>query len=60
MCNEAKDCGCRVAVTRTYRELRERNIPEIPAFDTAVTIFRLHHPEVPDHESRFTIAEWLE
>ena len=47
-------------MTRVFRELRERNIPEITAFDTAATIFRLHHPEVPERESRFTVAQWLD
>ena len=60
MCDEAKVCGCRVAVTRVYRELKERSIPEISAFDTAATIFRLHHPDVSERESRFTVAEWLD
>lgn len=60
MCDGVKTCACRIAVTRVYRELRERNIPEISAFDTAATIFRLHHPEVPELKARFTIAEWLD
>ena len=60
MGDEAKGCVCRVAVTRVYRDLRERNIPEILAFDTAATIFRLHHPDVSERESRFTVAEWLD
>lgn len=60
MCDQATACGCRIAVTRVYRELRERDIPDISAFDTAATIFRLHHPDVPEGEARFTIAEWLD
>ena len=60
MCDQAKNCGCRIAVMRVFRELRERNIPEITAFDTAATIFRLHHPEVLERESRFTVAQWLD
>lgn len=60
MCDETKNCGCRVAVTRDYRELRERDIPEISAFDTAATVFRLHHPEALEREARFTVANWLD
>ena len=60
MYDQAKVCGCRVAVTRVYRELKERDIPEISAFDTAATIFHLHHPDVCEREARFTVAEWLD
>lgn len=60
MNDENKRCGCRAVVTRTYRELRERNIPDVAAFDTATTIFRMHHPEVPLSEARYAIAEWLD
>jgi len=60
MCDEATDCACRRTVTRIYRELRDRNLPDLWAFDTAATIFRLHHPEVGEREARFTVADWLE
>ncbi len=60
MYDQAKVCGCRVAVTRAYRELKKRDIPEISAFDTAATIFRLHHPDVPKREASFTVAKWLD
>ena len=60
MCDEAKGCGCRIAATRAYRELKEREIHEIPAFNTAARIFRLHHPEVAEREARFTVAKWLD
>ena len=59
MCKKTEICGCRVAVTRVYRELKERSIPEISAFNTAAKIFRLHHPEVAERESHFTVAKWL-
>ncbi len=60
MCNDRKNCACRIAVTRVYRELKERDISEVSAFDTAARIFRLHHPEIPERESRFTIADWVD
>lgn len=59
MCEVEEGCGCRIAVTRVYRELKQRNIPDVAAFDTATAIFRLHHPEVPLFEARYAIAEWL-
>ncbi len=60
MCDGAKDCGCRIVVTRVYRDLKNRNIPNIAAFDTATTIFQTHHPEVPLNDARFIIAEWFD
>ncbi len=59
MCDKAKFCGCRRVVTRTYRELRERNLPEIWALDTAVRIFTLHHPEVTEDNARIAVTNWL-
>ncbi len=59
MCDKAKTCGCRIVVTRTYRELRARHVPQIWALDTAVRIFSLHHPEVSGTRSCITVAEWL-
>lgn len=59
MCDEANGCGCRAVVTRVYRELRQRNIPDVAAFDTAARIFRLHHPEAAPRAARHVIAEWL-
>lgn len=58
MCDRIQGCGCRVVVVRTYRELRARNIPSRWAFDTAARIFRLHHPDIPDHEARRTVSRW--
>ena len=59
MCDKAKICGCRKVVTRTYNELRARNIPDISALDTAVGIFSLHHAEVSEHDARIIVAKWL-
>jgi len=60
MCEKSKNCACRIVVTRAYRELRDRKLPDIQAFDTAARIYRLHHPEVLESDARFTIAEWLD
>ena len=51
---------CKKIVQRAFSELRRRGVAEAPAFDSATTLYRLHHPEVPLREARFTIAEWLE
>lgn len=58
--NRTADPQCRKIVQRAFDELRRRGVAEIPAFDSATTLFRLHHPEVPLREARFKIAEWLE
>lgn len=60
MCEKIEACACRTVVTRAYRELRQRQLPDLEAFDTAVRLYRLHHPEVADRDARFTIAEWLD
>ena len=51
---------CKKIVQRAFNELRQRGVAEIPAFDSATRLYRLHHPEVPLREARFRIAEWLE
>ena len=60
MSDGVADCNCRTVATRVYRELRERNIPDPSAFDTATRIFRLHHPETMERDARQTIADWLD
>lgn len=60
MCGDASRCGCRAVVTRVYRELRQRNIPDASAFDTAARIYRPHHPKAAPHIARHVIAEWLD
>ena len=59
MNGETKKCGCREVVTRVYRELRDREIPDGWAFDTATRIYRLHHPEANPANARETIAAWV-
>jgi len=60
MCDGVTDCNYRTVVTRVYRELRDRNIPDPSAFDTATQIFRLHHPDSLERDARHTIADWLD
>ena len=48
------------AVTRVYRQLRDKGIPDVSAYETAAKVFQLRHPKMSERDSRFTIAEWLE
>ncbi len=55
------DAGsCRVAVVRTYRELRDRGASDRWAFGSAMIVFRNHHPEVASAEVPYRIAGWIE
>ncbi|MDA1098881.1 MAG: hypothetical protein O2967_07830 [Proteobacteria bacterium] len=60
MCDKDRMCACRIVVTRTYRELRARNVPENWAHDAAARIFNLHHPAVPEYHARLAVAQWLD
>ena len=59
MCDLTANCVCHEAVLRAYGELKDRNVPNTAAFDSAVTVFRYHHPEIPVIEARYTVADWL-
>lgn len=54
-----KPSRCRIAATRAYRELRQRGVPDRPAFEAAVTLYRCHHPEIKDGEAKWIVAEWI-
>lgn len=45
MCESTIDCVCQNAVATAYRELRQRNVSETSAFETATRLLRIHHPE---------------
>ena len=51
---------CRKAVQRAFRELRKNGVAEVPAFDSAAAVYRLHHPDISERDARFKIANWLE
>ena len=51
---------CEEVVKRVFRELQENGVAEESAFESATTVYRLHHPEVSEREARFRIAEWLD
>lgn len=53
-------CQCYTAVTRTYRNLRDRGLPEDHAFSASVRVFRYYHPEQRQVEALDTVGDWLD
>lgn len=60
MCSVTEGCECYAAVTRVYRELRARQVPDADAFHTATHVYQYHHPEAKAHEAPHQVALWLE
>ena len=60
MQEQSRECMCRTAVERAYRELRERDETDLSAFNAAAQVYRWYHPEVSSLQARFIIAEWLD
>ena len=56
---EIAEMVCEEVVKRVFRELQESGVTEESAFESATTVYRLHHPQVSEPEARFRIAEWL-
>ena len=56
---EIAELVCEEVVKRVFRELQESGVVEESAFESATTVYRLHHPEIPVQEARFRISEWL-
>lgn len=54
------DCECRDAVIRAFGELRKRNMGENAAFESAVSVYRFHHPEVSKLQATDTVDRWLD
>ena len=52
-------CDCRTAVIRTFGELRRRNVSPMAARDSAISVFRFHHPEIPETEAKKTVDKWV-
>ncbi len=55
----SRDCACRAAVERAYRELRALNHTDVSAYNAAAQVYRWHHPEVTRLQARFDIADML-
>jgi len=55
----AAECVCRDAVLRTFGELRQRYNSEEAALKSAATVYRYHHPEVPEAQALETVRRWV-
>lgn len=53
------DC-CRSAVTRAYRELRSRGVPDAHCLDVAVAVYQWHHPDVTSDSAADVVGSWME
>lgn len=60
MCDLVERCECWTAVTRVFRELKERCVSDKSAFDAAAKVYRYYHPDVSPLDARFTVAEWID
>jgi hypothetical protein len=52
--------ACYRAVTTVYRELRARGKSDRVSFNSALAVFRHHHPSVLATEAPYIVAEWIE
>lgn len=65
-CNGFDDATCQPtdacyrAVTTAYRRLRECGASDQVSFSSALSVFRHHHPEVPDARAPYIVAEWID
>ena len=51
---------CERAVVMAYRELRRGGAPDMAAFQSCTTLYRIHHPEASVSEARRLVAEWID
>ena len=51
---------CERAVVTAYRELRQRGIEDLAAFQACTSLYRIHHPEASINEARRLVAEWID
>ena len=49
----------RGASVRTYLELIRFGNADPHAFETAVTVLRMRHPDVSRHDARHLVADWI-
>ncbi|MFV3076714.1 hypothetical protein [Niveispirillum fermenti] len=52
------DC-CRSAVTRAYREMRSRGVPDSHCMDAAVAVYQWHHPEAMAPSAADIVGMWV-
>lgn len=51
--------ACKAAVVRAYRELRASGVADRPAFEAAVNVLALRHPERDARVYQDAVAAWL-
>ncbi|HET6183919.1 MAG TPA: hypothetical protein VFA03_10040 [Acetobacteraceae bacterium] len=51
---------CERAVVTAYRELRQRGIDDMSAFQACTSLYRIHHPEASIAEARRLVSEWID
>jgi hypothetical protein len=49
----------RSAAIRVYGEMRARGHSDPRAFQAAVSLFKLHFPEMSHDDARFLVADWI-
>lgn len=52
------DC-CRSAVTRAYREMRSRGVPDAHCLDAALAVYQWHHPESESVSAAAIVGSWV-
>ncbi len=56
---DPKNCKCYRAVTRTYRDLVDDQLPEYIALQAAKRVYYFHHPEDNEEEGGITVERWV-
>lgn len=52
------DC-CRSAVTRAYREMQSRGVPEPHCLEAALAVYQWHHPEMGTPLAADIVGSWV-
>jgi len=59
-CRPAADpCVCRDIVERAHASMLEKGADSGSALESAVRVFRYHHPETSQLESRNLVEQWV-
>lgn len=63
-CDEELGCGptdtCYRAVKTAYSQMKMLGQKELICFNSAVAVYRHHHPEVPGDRAPYVIADWID
>lgn len=52
--------GCEHTVITTYLELLELGTSELYAFQTCVTLYRIHYPATSKDDAQSAVARWID